>query len=511
MNPQPGQTPVIPLHIPVTCAVSDGFIYSGNYYKILPAVQDCRCHGNPEDPVMKIINPDQETRPDEGTHHGILIDRIVAQAALKISLIYLVFGILWILFSDNLFLPLAAGQEELILISSAKGILFIGITTVLLFLLIRYYSSQLRHTNDQLRVQYDALVLSQEEWESTFNAISDWISLITPGGRILRSNKAVERMFGIPAGEIIGRNCFDLVHGMECPAGGCPRRRMLVSRRREITELSVRDGAGWVQVTVDPVTNAAGDVVSAVHIVRDITERMRSQKALEQAKKKLHVLNYVTFNDIQNMVYMVSGYQQLAEKMLEESPAGKMLEKEDAILRQISHSLTFARSYQDLGLKPPEWQDVNHVFLLAISHLDFLRIHHTVLLDRLEIFADPLLEQVFQMLADNILVHGEKATQVKFWYTPGPESLTLFFEDDGVGVPDATKARIFLADFQKQKGVGLFLAREILEVTGISIRETGISGSGARFEITVPKGAYRFRDADRKLLRQDESPGNFRC
>jgi PAS domain S-box-containing protein len=447
---------------------------------------------------MNIKKPEQETLMVDCARPVILTDRIFSRAALKISLIYLVFGILWILFSDNLFLPLAARQEDMILVSSVKGILFIVVTTVLLFFLVQHYSRQLRDANTQLRVQYDALVLSQEEWESTFNAISDWISLITPEGQVLRSNKAIERLFGVPAGEIIGRNCFELVHGEECLAHECPRRRMLVSRRREITELPVRDGTGWVQVTVDPVTNAAGDVVSAVHIVRDISERMRSEKALEQAKKKLHILNYVTFNDIQNMVYTVSGYQQLAEKMLDENPAEKMLEKEDAILRQISHSLNFARSYQDLGLKPPQWQDVNHVFLLAISHLDFLRIHHTVLLDNLEIFADPLLEQVFQILADNILVHGETATQVKLGYTRGPESVTLFFKDDGIGIPEDTKARIFLPEFQNQKSVGLFLAREILEVTGISIRETGIPGSGARFEITVPKGAFRFAGAGKK-------------
>ena len=434
----------------------------------------------------------------EGARPGILTDRIYALAVLKICLVYLVFGILWILFSDNLFLPLASRKEDMILVSSVKGILFIVVTTVLLFFLIRYYSRQLRDANTQLRVQYDALVLSQEEWESTFNAISDWISLITPEGQVLRSNDAVERLFGVPAGAIVGRHCFELIHGKECLAHACPRRRMLISRRREITELPVRDGTGWIQVTVDPVTNAAGDIVSAVHIVRDITERMRSEKALEQAKKKLHVLNYVTFNDIQNMIYTVAGYQQLVKKMLSESPAGTMIAKEDAILREISHSLDFARSYQDLGLKPPQWQDVNHVFLLSISHLDFLRIHHTVVLDGLEIFADPLLEQVFQMLADNILVHGETATQVKLWYTRGPDSVTLFFEDDGVGIPEDTKARIFLPDFQKQKGVGLFLAQEILEVTGISIRETGIPGRGARFEIVVPDGVYRFAGADRK-------------
>ena len=69
----------------------------------------------------------------------------------------------------------------------------------------------------------------------------------------------------------------------------------------------------------------------------------------------------------------------------------------------------------------------------------------------------------------------------------------MFFEDDGVGIPEDLKDQTISPDFQKTKADGLFLAREILEITGISIRETGTPGKGARFEIIVPKGAFRFR------------------
>jgi PAS domain S-box-containing protein len=579
---------------------------------------------------MEIPEQEKETPPQEAAGRRIPLDRILALDPLKIALIYLVFGIFWIIFSDNIFLSLAERQEDVIFISSIKGVLFIAVTTVLLFLLIRHFSRKLQErdrqmnamaTNipgviyrfcvspdgsygfdylsgrsrqilglendpatffdritagivpedrerffssvrqavstktrwefesryckpsgkkiwisavsnpvmendilvfdgvvfdnterkkaeeelkaaygqltaqeEELRAQYDALSLSQAEWETTFDAISDWITLISPDGRILRSNRTVESLLGVPLREVFGRNCFELVHGTACPVEQCPRRLMLVSGKREIAEIPMRDGSGWMQVTVDPVTNAAGEVVSAVHVVRDITEQMRSQKALEQAKKKLNLLNYVTFNDIQNMIFTVSGYQQLAKNAAKECPAGELIAKEDEILQKISHSLKFAQSYQDLGLKPPQWQNANRVFLLSISHLDFLRINHTVLLDGLEIFADPLLEQVFQILADNVLIHGKTATQVTLSSTTGPDAVTLFFEDNGVGIPEDTKIRMFSPDFQKQKGVGLFLAREILEITGITIRETGTPGKGARFEIMVPKGAYRFTE-----------------
>lgn len=357
---------------------------------------------------------------------------------------------------------------------------------------------QLAAAEEDLRAQYDSLALNQAEWESTFNAISDWISLITPEGRILRTNKAADSLFSTPIGQIVGMNCFELVHGAVCTNHDCPRRRMLESKKREITEIPIRDGTGWLQVIVDPIFNSHGDVVSAVHIVRDITEQMRSQKALEQAKKKLNLLNYVTFNDIQNMIFTLSGYQHLVNEKVKDTPVSSIIARQDEILQKITHSLKFAQSYQDLGLKPSRWQNANHIFLLAISHLDLREIRHTVLLDGLEIFADPLLEQVFQILADNTLTHGKTATQMTFRYIAGPEYVTLFFEDNGTGIPEDTKKKIFLPDFQKKKGVGLFLAREILEITGISICETGEPGKGARFEMTVPRGMWRMAGMDRK-------------
>ncbi|MDD5024128.1 MAG: histidine kinase, partial [Methanoregula sp.] len=74
------------------------------------------------------------------------------------------------------------------------------------------------------------------------------------------------------------------------------------------------------------------------------------------------------------------------------------------------------------------------------------------------------------------------------------DHLTIFFEDNGQGVEADAKEIIFDRRNEKKKGIGLFLAREILAITGITIRETGIPGTGARFEIVVPKGGWRYPD-----------------
>ena len=70
--------------------------------------------------------------------------------------------------------------------------------------------------------------------------------------------------------------------------------------------------------------------------------------------------------------------------------------------------------------------------------------------------------------------------------------MTIICEDNGNGIPLNEKENIFTRKYFQHTGLGLFLSREILSITGLTISETGIEGSGARFEIHVPKGVYRF-------------------
>ena len=111
----------------------------------------------------------------------------------------------------------------------------------------------------------------------------------------------------------------------------------------------------------------------------------------------------------------------------------------------------------------------------------------------MEIFADPLVEKVFYNLIDNSLRYGgEKLTTIRIGYHTEENILIISFEDDGTGIAVRDKKVIFDKGFGKNTGLGLYLSREILGITGIIITETGIPGSGARFEIRVPEGGFRF-------------------
>lgn len=109
----------------------------------------------------------------------------------------------------------------------------------------------------------------------------------------------------------------------------------------------------------------------------------------------------------------------------------------------------------------------------------------------MEILADPLIERAFYNLIDNSIRHGGQVSEIRLLAETADPDLLLVYADNGVGVIPAEKEKIFLKGFGKHTGLGMFLIKEILSITGIAIRENGIPGQGVRFEIRVPSGMFR--------------------
>ncbi len=204
------------------------------------------------------------------------------------------------------------------------------------------------------------------------------------------------------------------------------------------------------------------------------------------------MLNTITSQDIQESVFSLSAYLSLAKKEFSDKKVQEYLDKETDLTRNIIQSLNVAKEFQELGMKPPTWQKVDLVFTYAISHLDFSNISRHVDLDGLEIYADPLLEKAFFHLMQNTLAHGVRATEVSIMYQEIKGGIRIIIEDNGIGVPKEEKEHIFERGYGKSRTLGLFIVREMLSITGMTIVETGVEGKGARFEITVPKESYRF-------------------
>ena len=151
--------------------------------------------------------------------------------------------------------------------------------------------------------------------------------------------------------------------------------------------------------------------------------------------------------------------------------------------------IRFTREYEAIGAKAPVWQDCRTLADAAAKEVSPGKV---VIKNNLpagaEVFADSLIIKVFYNLTDNAVRYGEKITTIRFSAEEHNGEHILVCEDDGVGIPAEEKEKIFNRGFGKNTGMGLFLSREILSITGISITETGEPGMGARFEISVPGG-----------------------
>jgi len=231
----------------------------------------------------------------------------------------------------------------------------------------------------------------------------------------------------------------------------------------------------------------------------EIYERKRFESAIQLANRKLNTLSSITRHDILNQITAIVMYLSLAEESSSDPGVIEQLHKIEQITQLIQKQIRFTRDYQTIGESTPHWQNVGITVDNAKVGLDLSGITVEKNLGNLEIFADYLLEKVFFNMMDNSVRHGEKVTTIRFTYRETGAGVTIIAEDDGIGIPEGVKERIFKREYYRNTGYGLFLAEEILSITGITISENGEPGKGARFEIHAPKGTYRFEDPDARV------------
>jgi PAS domain S-box-containing protein len=241
-----------------------------------------------------------------------------------------------------------------------------------------------------------------------------------------------------------------------------------------------------------PLRDAEGKIIGVLGTYIDITGRKRAEEALVVANKKLTLLSGITRHDITNQLTALRGYRKMLEKKIPDQKFTDLFQKIDDSAQQISAMIQFTKEYESIGVNAPVWQSpalladraAKQASLGTVTVKNYLPVGF-------EVFADPLIARVFYNLIDNTVMHGGKITTIGFSLQEQNGNQIIVCEDDGDGVPAGEKEQLFDRGFGKHTGLGLYLAREILSITGISIRENGEPGKGARFEIIVPERNYR--------------------
>jgi PAS domain S-box-containing protein len=247
----------------------------------------------------------------------------------------------------------------------------------------------------------------------------------------------------------------------------------------------------WISWRNRPLTGKDNTITGVISFGTDTTERRNAEQALYRANQKLKLLNTITRHDILNQLTVLGGYIEMSRELTKDREMLGFVEHEKKSTKAIRNMIKFTKDYQDIGLYRPQWQYLRNIVTLLSNTVDFGNVTLKNELGRLEIYADPLFEKVVYTLLENAIRHGGNLTYIRFSYQKVMKDCLVICEDDGTGVAEEDKENIFLREFGKHTGFGLFLSREILGITGFSIRETGKYGEGARFEILVPEGSFR--------------------
>ncbi len=337
----------------------------------------------------------------------------------------------------------------------------------------------------------EALRESEEKYRSTLDALSDAVTVIDRDFNLILANTSVRewlRSLG-QSDDILGKPILDAFPFLP-PSVLDEYRTVFSTGSIVVTEESSRIGAAEIVTETRKIPIAVhGVTVAVIAVIRDVTQRRQAEEALRQANRKLNLLNTITRHDVTNQLTVLLGYVHLASLNKPDPVVADFLLRIKEAAATIDRQIAFTRAYQELGVLAPAWFALGEIVAKASGTAVPVQFSGTC--RAVQVLADPMLERVFFNLFENAVRHGEHVSAITVRCERDPDGLLVIVEDDGVGVRPDEKEKIFSKGYGKNTGFGLFLAREILAITGITIRETGASGRGARFEMLVPRGAFR--------------------
>ena len=137
----------------------------------------------------------------------------------------------------------------------------------------------------------EQLQQSLQDWRTTFNSISDPLSIQDKDFKLVQVNAAYERFTGKKAAELIGRQCYNIIHNTTCPIENCPHKRTLASGQVEVFELHDAAQNKWFDVTTTPWLNDDGGIAGTIHIIKDVTDHKLAFLALKEKNFEIELSN----------------------------------------------------------------------------------------------------------------------------------------------------------------------------------------------------------------------------
>ncbi|MBU0728657.1 MAG: PAS domain S-box protein [Proteobacteria bacterium] len=367
----------------------------------------------------------------------------------------------------------------------------------------------------------------QREWEKTFDAIDDIVTLQDKDMRITRVNRATSRVFNIEPSRLLGRRCYEIFREEREPCEGCPIPHALKNFESYTAEIEHKNLDKTFMVTASPILDEYGEISSIAHFARDITEQKSLTTQLLQVQKleAIGILAGGVAHDFNNMLTAILGYLELAMGRMEpgEPVMDELRQVESAANRAtnlVRQLLLFSRK------QPMEFISLN----LNKSIAEVLKMLQRIIGEDIkletefdpecwEISGDPTnIDQVIMNLAVNardampsggrLTIRTQNVALDREYCKVYPESrpgefICVTVADSGQGMTDSVLKQIFVPFFSTKgegrgTGLGLAVVYGIIKSHRGWINVYSEPGLGTSFKIYLPRASEVFSEQDKE-------------
>lgn len=347
---------------------------------------------------------------------------------------------------------------------------------------------------------------SQKEWETTFDAMQDCVSVHDTTGRVIRANMALARKLRTAPPGVIGRNCCEIYGPAGAQRDPCRHMRSLETEPLLVEELELPSMGGTFEISVSPWYDKNNRLAGAIHVAKDVSHEKFLQQQLIQSEKLSAIGELISgiAHELNNPLTGVMGYSQLLQlrKDIDDRAKDSLLKINNLALRCqriVQNLLSFARKQKPERILC----DVNDILENTVELRGYeLQVNNIEIVKSLNnnlprtIADGHQLQQVFLNVITNaehamLDAHGKGTLTIKTRVDALKNRIVIEIIDDGPGIPEAHLTRIFDPFFTtkevgKGTGLGLSLSYGIIKEHGGNIYALSRQGEGSNFVIELP-------------------------
>lgn len=351
-------------------------------------------------------------------------------------------------------------------------------------------------------------ISSEHRLSRLVELVEEGICLIGPDNLIWFSNPALADIFETTSYELTGKSLNSLFSQHNSKDKSAIGHTPIMEPGHHEIHTHTKNGNGiWVRIALAPYPLETGKQ-GYLCVITDISQYRNAERELLLSNKKLSLLGSMTRHDIVNQLTTIRGMLGLIRRKNIDTSLTQLISSAEEASEKINKHIEFSKEYQKAGIEKPRWQDIQTVWNLAYAMSRRKGLTFSVTGEKYEIYADQLLQKVFYNLIENSLKHGKDVFYITVSTRRHNSDLLIIYVDDGGGVPEPMKSRIFERGVGTGTGWGLFFAKEVLGLTGMDIKESGTYGIGAEFIITVPEGIFRSLQDSQSDSNPEDNPGN---